>query len=276
MTDMKKILFIALLTLISNWAQGQKMLVDTISNDSVTTAESFVSFNPDQVTKAAGDSAYLRNDFQTAIQIYEALLKQGEAAEVYYNLGNSYYKINDIAHAILNYERALLLSPGNSDIRANLEIARAKTIDKIASIPDIFFIGWFKTLINSLSIDAWSYLAIVCFVFFLLCLGLFFYSKSVRGKKIGFISGFILLIIVILCNVFALQQKKNLTNRFKAIVIAPSVTVHSTPSESGTNLFILHEGHKVEIKDNTMHEWKEIRLEDGKVGWLPSSAIEVI
>ena len=72
MTDMKKILFIALLTLISNWAQGQKMLVDTISNDSVTTAESFVSFNPDQVTKAAGDSAYLRNDFQTAIQIYEA------------------------------------------------------------------------------------------------------------------------------------------------------------------------------------------------------------
>ena len=168
----------------------------------------FVSFNPDQVTKAAGDSAYLRNDFQTAIQIYEALLKQGEAAEVYYNLGNSYYKINDIAHAILNYERALLLSPGNSDIRANLEIARAKTIDKIASIPDIFFIGWFKTLINSLSIDAWSYLAIVCFVFFLLCLGLFFYSKSVRGKKIGFISGFILLIVVILCNVFALQQKK--------------------------------------------------------------------
>lgn len=273
---MKKILFIALLTLISNWAQGQKMLVDTISNDSVTTAESFVSFNPDQVTKAAGDSAYLRNDFQTAIQIYEALLKQGEAAEVYYNLGNSYYKINDIAHAILNYERALLLSPGNNDIRANLEIARAKTIDKIASIPDIFFIGWFKTLINSLSIDAWSYLAIVCFVFFLLCLGLFFYSKSVRGKKIGFISGFILLIVVILCNVFALQQKKNLTNRFKAIVIAPSVTVHSTPSESGTNLFILHEGHKVEIKDNTMHEWKEIRLEDGKVGWLPSSAIEVI
>ena len=84
----------------------------------------------EDVTKAEGDSAYIKDDYATAIQIYESLLKNGESADVYYNLGNSYYKAGEIAKAVLNYERALLMKPGNSDIRANLEVARAKTIDK--------------------------------------------------------------------------------------------------------------------------------------------------
>ena len=228
-------------------------------------------------TKTDADSAYQKNQYEEAIKQYEAILQnEGESADIYYNLGNSYYKTENVAKAILNYERALLLQPGNGDIRFNLEIARAKTVDKVASVPEIFFIGWFKSLINCLSIDAWARWGIVCFILFLVCLCFFFYSKSVRGKKIGFIAGLVLLVGVVLCNVFAGQQKKELTERNKAIVLSPSVTVRSTPSESGTSLFILHEGHKVEIKDDTMREWKEIRLEDGKVGWLPASTIEII
>ncbi len=96
------------------------------------------------------------------------------------------------------------------------------------------------------------------------------------GKKVGFIAGIVFLALVILSNVFAAQQKGELMECNEAIVLAPSVTVRSTPSESGTSLFILHEGRKVEIKDNSMREWKEIRLEDGKVGWVPASAIEGI
>ena len=95
-------------------------------------------------------------------------------------------------------------------------------------------------------------------------------------KKAGFISGIIFLIIAICTNLVASEQKEHLVNRNEAIVMNPSVTVRSTPSESGTSLFILHEGRKVSIKDNSMKEWKEIRLEDGKVGWVPASAIEVI
>ena len=95
-------------------------------------------------------------------------------------------------------------------------------------------------------------------------------------KKIGFISGIILLIVTVCSNLFASQQKEHLVNRSEAIVMNPSVTVRSTPSESGTSLFILHEGRKVSVKDNSMKEWKEIRLEDGKVGWVPASAIDVI
>ena len=193
----------------------------------------------EDVTKTKGDSAYIKEDYAAAIQIYEALLKNGEASEVYYNLGNSYYKIGEIAKAVLNYERALLLQPGNSDIRANLEVARAKTIDKVEPTPEVF-------------------------------------SKQIMWKKIGFISGIIFLIITVCSNLFASQQKENLVNRNEAIVMNPSVTVRSTPSESGTSLFILHEGRKVNVKDNSMKEWKEIHLEDGKVGWVPASAIEVI
>lgn len=275
---MKKIFLIISIALMSSLSWGQDQHTDTMQSDSVSTnSENFASFKQSgSITKEAGDSAYLRNDFRTAIQIYESLLEQGESAEIYYNLGNSYYKIDDIAHAILNYERALLLLPGNSDIRANLEIARAKTVDKVTPIPEIFFISWFKSLINCLSIDAWARLGITLFILFLACVTLFLSSKLVIVKKIGFVGSIILLIFIVLSNIFAAQQKKNLTIRNQAIVLEPSVVVRSTPSESGTSLFILHEGHKVEIKDNTMREWKEIRLEDGKVGWVPSMSVENI
>lgn len=230
----------------------------------------------EDVTKTKGDSAYIKEDYAAAIQIYEALLKNGEAADVYYNLGNSYYKIGEIAKAVLNYERALLLQPGNGDIRANLEVARAKTIDKVEPVPEVFFVSWIKSLTNSMSVDAWATWGIVSFILLIIAFYFFIFSKQIMLKKIGFISGIILLIVTVCSNLFASQQKEHLVNRSEAIVMNPSVTVRSTPSESGTSLFILHEGRKVSVKDNSMKEWKEIRLEDGKVGWVPASAIDVI
>lgn len=233
------------------------------------------SGSPDQL-KIQADSAYMSEDFSTAIQFYELILEQGEAAEIYYNLGNSYYKADNIAKAILNYERALLLKPGNGDIRANLEIARSKTIDKVEETPDIFFIGWIKSLINSTSVDVWAKWAIVFFLLLIASLYFFFFSKQVLMKKIGFISGIVFLLFMVCANSFASYQKKILLNRDTAIIINPSVTVRSTPNENGTNLFILHEGGKVKIKDNSMKAWKEIVLEDGKVGWVMASDLEVI
>ena len=125
--------------------------------DSIHASHTTFSSNTlEDATKAEGDSAYIKEDYAAAIQIYEALLKNGEAADVYYNLGNSYYKIGEIAKAVLNYERALLLQPGNGDIRANLEVARAKTIDKVEPVPEVFFVSWIKSLTNSMSVDALS------------------------------------------------------------------------------------------------------------------------
>ena len=190
---MKKVisLVFGLLIGLAVWAQGtadtSASAKDSVSIGSHT--EFSATKSADNVTKAQGDSAYMRNDYASAIQIYESLLKKGEAAEVYYNLGNSYYKADDIAKAILNYERALLLQPGNADIRANLEIARSKTIDKVVSVPDIFFVAWVKSLTNCLSVDAWAKLGIVFFILLLISFSLFFFSKQIIWKKSGFIAG---------------------------------------------------------------------------------------
>ena len=277
---MKKILFFAFGVWISivSFGQGQavKDSLQAIVGDSIGNSLQQISSSLEDATKAEGDSAYMKNDYASAIQIYEALLNRGEAADIYYNLGNSSYKAGDIAKAILNYERALLLQPGNGDIRANLEIARSKTVDKVEPVPEIFFVSWTKSLINSMSVDSWAVCGVVCFILLIVSLYLFIFSKQIVLKKAGFISGIVFLAVTILANVFANQQKDELTNRNSAIVINPSVTVRSTPSESGTSLFILHEGHKVGVKDGSMKDWKEIRLEDGKVGWVPASAIEII
>lgn len=277
---MKKILFFAfgLWVSIVSFGQGQavKDSLRDIERDSIGNGLQQISSSLEDATKAEGDSAYMKNDYASAIQIYEALLNRGEAADIYYNLGNSYYKADDIAKAILNYERALLLQPGNGDIRANLEIARSKTIDKVEPVPEIFFVSWTKSLINSMSVDSWAVCGVVCFILLIVSLYFFIFSKQTVIKKAGFISGIVFLVVTILANVFASQQKDELMNRNSAIVMNPSVTVRSTPSESGTSLFILHEGHKVDVKDGSMKDWKEIRLEDGKVGWVPASTIEII
>lgn len=275
---MKKIWVLTIILMASVTLFGQDaVLNDSVSLDSLTKSDASAFSAAKQIvnaTKAEGDSAYIKNDFASAIQIYESLLQQGEAPEIYYNLGNCYYKTDDIARAILNYERALLLSPGNTDIRANLEIARSKTIDKVTPVPEIFFITWIKSLVNSQSSDAWARTGIVSFLLLLVSLAIFFFTQHIKWKKIGFSAAILFLIVTVLSNLFASQQKSYLSN--DAIILSPSVTVRSTPSESGTSLFVLHEGRKVEIKDNSMREWKEIRLEDGKVGWVPSSSIEVI
>lgn len=278
---MKKILFIALGLLMAVTSFGQDSLTtdstQMIQGDTVSIHNAeFSSSKLEDATKAEGDSAYIRNDFASAIQIYESLLRKGESADVYYNLGNSYYKINEIAKAILNYEKALLLQPGNGDIRANLEIARGKTVDKVEVVPEIFFVTWTKALINSMSVDSWAIWGIVSFLLLIVSLYFFIFSKQVVLKKVGFITGIIFLIVVVMANVFASKQKEELLNRDTAIIMSPSVTVRSTPSENGTSLFILHEGHKVNIKDDSMKDWKEIRLEDGKVGWVPVGSIEII
>lgn len=265
---------------VTCFGQGSSNIdsIQTTEVDSVHAGSdnAFSNNKLENATKAEGDSAYIKEDYATAIQVYEALLKDGEAADVYYNLGNSYYKAGEIAKAVLNYERALLMQPGNGDIRANLEVARAKTIDKVEPIPEVFFVSWTKSLINSMSVDAWGTWGISSFILLIIALYFFIFSKRIMLKKIGFVAGIVFLIITVCANLFASQQKERLINRSEAIVMNPSVTVRSTPSESGTSLFILHEGRKISIKDNSMKEWKEIRLEDGKVGWIPATAIEVI
>lgn len=228
------------------------------------------------VTKVEADSAYARGEYQQAIKDYEALLKQGASADLYYNLGNAYYRTENITRAVLNYERALLLSPGDRDIRFNLQIAQSKTIDKIVPESEMFFFTWYKSLVNLMSVDGWARTSLVSLTLVIILLLVYLFSDRIWLRKIGFFGGVILLLLFVLSNIFAWQQKQNLLFRKGAIVIAPSVTVKSTPANNGTDLFILHEGTKVMITDGSMKGWKEIHVADGKEGWIESKQLEEI
>ncbi|MDR1332603.1 MAG: tetratricopeptide repeat protein, partial [Tannerella sp.] len=194
---------------------------------------------------------------------------------VYYNLGNACYKAGRIASAILNYERALLMNPGDKDLRHNFAIAKLRTTDQIEPVGEFFLLNWFRAVQNLFRVDTWAIVGLVCFALFIGCLTLYFFSKRMALKKSGFYAGVALLALVIVANVFAWNQKQALQNRNGAIVFAPTVTAKSSPDNSGTDLFVLHEGTKVFIK-STVGEWNEIELEDGNVGWLRQKDLEKI
>ena len=226
--------------------------------------------------KALGDEAYGKGNYQQAINDYEQLLKQGVSAEVYYNLGNAYYRSENITKAIINYERALLLSPGDEDIRFNLQLARSKTIDKITPESEMFFVTWYRSLVNMTSVDGWAYIALVSLLA-ALCLALvYLFASKVWFRKIGFFAGILMVVLFIVSNIFAYHQRRILDNRTSAIVIAPSVNVKTTPEAAAKDAFLIHEGTKVEITDDSMNDWKCIHLANGKEGWVSTKVLERI
>ena len=227
----------------------------------------------EEIKKA--EMAYAEEQYQTAIEIYESLLKSyGASPELYYNLGNAYYKTGKTAQAILYYERALLIKPGDSDIRFNLELARAQT-DHIEPLEEFFMKKWGRVVQNLLAVDTWAMIGIVSFLLFICCLVLFFFSKWMYLKKAGFYLGILLFTTVIFANIFAYNQKNELENRRAAIVFTPTITAKSLPDNSGTDLFQLHEGTKVFIRRSS-GDWNEIMLEDGNIGWVLMKDIVII
>lgn len=225
----------------------------------------------------SANTAYIKGDYNIAIEKYSELLqdKNKVSADIYYNLGNSYFKKGDYTNAIINYERAKLLEPNNDDIVFNLAMANQHIIDKIQPLPQVFFVRWWNNIINKFTLEQWAIISIISFVVFLILLGVYLFSKKGNNKRIGFSLGLISIVISILSFNFAANHKYRLNNKVFAIITQASVTVKSSPSEGGTSLFVIHEGLKVEIK-NVLGNWYEVKLEDGNQGWLQSSTIERI
>lgn len=219
---------------------------------------------------------YAAEEYYNAIQLYEDVLKSGmEGPELYYNLGNCYYRQGLLPAAILNYERALLHAPHDKDIRYNLELAYSQIPDKIEPLGEIFIAQWFASIRNITKSDTWAWISIASFSLFLILLLIYFFSKRRALRKIGFFVGLIFLIISVTTFFFAKYQKQRLANRDTAIVFSPSVTVRSAPDAGSTELFVLHEGVKVKLlKFN--NNWYEIQIEDGNEGWIHAEHVEVI
>ena len=228
------------------------------------------------VTKNNADTEYQKGNYQQAIRDYEEILKNGESAEIYFNLGNAYYRTDNITKAVLNYERARLLSPGDDDINFNLQFARSKTIDKITPESEMFFVTWYKSLVNFTSVDNWAKTGILCIVLALLLVLLYLFGPQLMLRKIGFFGGLAFFVIFLLSNLFAFQQKQALDNRTGAIIISPSVNIKKTPAKNSADQFVLHEGTRVDIIDKGMTDWRCIRVGDGREGWIETKAIEEI
>ena len=211
--------------------------------------------------------------YDTAVIIYESILNDGYvSAPLLYNIGNAYFKMREYPMAILNYEKALKIEPDNDDIKQNLAIANALITDKIEPVPEFFLTKLWKNIGDKLSANEWATLSLVLIGLVLVVLFLYLTARTKGVKKSMFFIG-ILLIVICLCSIIHASQKHRYMNEHnEAIVMIPTITVKSSPTTSGTDLFVLHEGTKVSVLDKD-DSWNKIKIADGSVGWLPSSCI---
>lgn len=273
---------ILLLSILVNIALSSAILAQEAQTASDSTATNATE-SKQSVPSSLGNEVekeYNEGNFQRVIELLETeqekQKKEGlESSNLYYNLGNAYFRTNEIAKALLNYERAALLNPGDKDIRHNIQYANTKIEDKIQPLDTFFLSSWFLSLQNLFSSNTWAYLAIVSFLLFIVALIAFFFSRSITIKKIVFYVGIILAVFIALANIFASSQKNKVINRDAAIIMAGSAPVHSSPDMNSKELFILHSGTKVRItKEDRI--WMEIEIADGNIGWIQRDKLEKI
>lgn len=222
------------------------------------------------------NTAYLRSDFLSAERIYRQILEGGEhSAKLYYNLANTYFKEERLGEAILYYHRALRLDPSDEDIRYNLSVAEGHTIDRIEKIPEFFLKGWMRSLRSLMSGTAWSILSLLWLAISLGAVLFYLLSQRLALRKAGFYATLCSLLLFVLCTSFAAADRSALMDRSEAVILSPSVAVKSSPDKAATDLFVLHEGTTLRLS-NTLGEWHEIILADGKKGWLESRHVEQI
>jgi tetratricopeptide (TPR) repeat protein len=223
-----------------------------------------------------GVKYYTVANYQAALDSWLGLYKTGyRSASLSYNIGNAYFKLNNVPGAILFYERARLLKPADDNINYNLQISRALVVDKFEEIPELFFIRWFDFLSLLLPTNRWAVLSIVTFILCLVLLSVYFFSSVYKLKVISFWTALLMLILSGLSLTFTLRNKSLVYDSHKAIIFAPSVNGKSSPDNSGTDLFVLHEGSKVSVEDE-VGQWYEIRMSDGNKGWVPAESLSII
>ena len=219
---------------------------------------------------------YQKQNFDSAAKIYEHLIEQEfYSAAVYYNLANCYYKLNDVSHAILNYERALKLKPDDDDILFNLKVAQLKVIDKIEAVPEIFYVRWIKKISSLLTPDNWSWIVVACTWIMFLFAAVYVISSTVVMKRIGFLMAVIFFLISTAVFLISRESYSNQVRQKRAVVMSMSSYVKSSPGDNNTDLFVLHEGTRMEILDS-YDNWVKIRIANGSIGWVKSVDIEQI
>jgi tetratricopeptide (TPR) repeat protein len=226
------------------------------------------------LTKA--NQEYDKGLFNEAIQTYLQIIENNvESSQVYYNLGNAYFKTKNLTSAILYYERAKKLNPNDEDILYNLRVANSRIVDKIESVPQMFFKRWRNQFYNAFSVNNWTKVAIVLFVLTLLFSAIYLLAQSRHIKKLFFIFGIIFMLLSISSYFVSYQKYYYSINHKEAILFEPTITVKSSPNQNSVDLFVIHEGTKLYVLDQ-VGDWIEIRIANGSIGWLQKKLVKYI
>lgn len=225
----------------------------------------------------AASQAYSEANYPEAIEQYQQALQVAPTptAELYYNLGCAFYKNNDLAEAILCFERAYRIDPADSDIHFNLELARNQIVDKMDPVRKLFIARWLDSASHWLTFMGWRFVTLITFGLFMV--GLFFFLRSKRAKlqKIGLVSSVLGLILFILSMTLMYRLNHFINDQQECILMSEVVTVKSSPDSSAQDIVVVHSGLKV-VKQQELGGFSEVKLPDGTIGWVPSKSFEVI
>lgn len=236
----------------------------------ITIAQNNALFN-------VGNDFYNNGKFQDAIGKYQEVLKTGShSAELYFNMANAYYKINDIAHSIYYYEKALLLNPQDKDIKSNLAFAEKMTVDAIEEIPVLGLSKVTKNLTNTFSFDGWAKLAIGFVILFVILFLFYYFSYQTIRKRLSFLASMLSLILICIALFFAFKKYNYEQNNNPAIVFAQETGIRADPNLKSEEIFKLHEGTKVQVIEKYDNNWSKIKIADGKTGWIAIEDIRLL
>ena len=222
------------------------------------------------------NAAYQAQKYDQAKKLYLNIVRSGnEGSVLFYNLGNACYKNGEKADALLWYERALRLDPSNEDIKHNIAFVNQHITDKIDKVPDFIIFRWWNSASMSLTAKNWAITSIV--ISFMLVLGLIIMLVPPKQwlRSIGFVFAMLMIIMMTTSIIFAHKESVRYEKNPEAIVMQSVLNAKSTPNDSGSDLFIIHEGLKVSITDR-LNEWYEIKIPNGEKGWVPKTSVEII
>lgn len=225
---------------------------------------------------AIANSLYQKGEFSKAKEIYQELVNQGvRDKRLFFNLGNTFYRLNEFHRAILFYERARLLDPFDEDVNFNLQIANLRIVDKFEPIPKFFLSQWWEDLRDNFSSTQWSIASVICIWLSAFFFAMFLILKTANGKKFSFLIGVILLLAFLSTSILSYSRFRTENAHSFAIVFSANAYIKSSPEDQATDLFILHQGTKIQIIDQ-VGNWFKIRVPNGNIGWLKKNDIEII
>lgn len=277
--NLSLITILLVLTSLFSSSAIQAQEADIEDNQQSTTIAATERGEYNDIVKSA-EEAYRSQNFKTSIDLYEKIIQESisenrVSSQLYYNLGNAYFRDNQLGKAILNYERALLLNPGDSDIRHNLRFVNNRKIDRITPAGDIFLTNWFRGVRNLYSSNIWAVIAIISFVLFIILFALYLFVNTIWIRKTSFYSSIVIFLLMIIFNIFSFSQKREQIREDFAIIMAGTAAVNASPDDNSNLLFELHEGTKARVK-NSDGNWYEIEIDNGSVGWTRKDNVEII